>query len=1115
MNYDIKALIGKLSNEYSIEEDDSIEFGACRLYKATTTDLAQTPVWVYVPRQEVWAVQKARVALSQQFQKYFDLVDEWPSLPFCLDYYTEKKSGGASAIVIRRYPEQPIGAQTGTVGYPNKQGAMVRLVETLRHLESEGIPQPLIGLQTVNERQIDTTIELHLDFVFFGSVVKGAPAPSLIFDPAFIAPEFANLPPEEVPIATVSSSGPAHVYATAKYLIYTLAGPEDFLEIFSNDVSSADEVPVEAAVMDAQFWANLAASQPEPDRTPLDNCFRGELSSELVELLMRSVSYAPENRPANMAMFHAGLMTTVGRRRGSHEPSSPKQPRQLAPANRDNRLLLWGGISTFALLLLGGAIWYSLDRAEHRAELEAQRTDARQTCLPLFTSFGVLRQTPFSEHSDWDNLAVLVNETGTLENDDTQLATMTESCIAGIAQLQAIETSILEARRVSLEAELAFSRETGAAGAGVDVSTAEALLRQPEDVMSPVELEVAYTQTERTLILQHGGVLRSNAEALLATTARVKEVWEVIPAEDPTVSMVESLRTVAARDIESLWLRTVYEETRGLHAQTRQALASSFAVRSGVLRDQITQMREELGDLPALIALSEDLEAASGAADFTSEAVQARYRELDEIADGLAVIGREQSEIQSAVASLVERVQALRDQAAEEGWDEDAALAELLAEATALPTSNEMVVSWRSLTARALARADTLEQEWRAGRTTCAGFRTSFAETGPRLEGLPVYGQLLMNDAAAAAANADQPVSRTIFALCDRGGELLQRGAIELEATDAIANMRAVRETALNVGVNGSTPGFAEIESEFESTASADLPGNEIELDQLRVSVRRIENIYEDAVEQLAVARVENGRLVVALEEIEASAEATGLSLHPVWRDLRDSAPSIPPNDIFGANRIISNRISTIADLLARFEAGEFIDCTNEFFSMVVATIGPDMMEGLASELFGALNGQDGSRPTRSTLLGQHCIGVDPVSISDLLAWDQALMPVDRDIKIEIAATLNGPQGVATNVSYYLAENFAEWLTSETNRTYCVAPAALTRSALDLNSETLAHTSLPELTGTPCDGDGDRPHFLVLDPAATGADGLACEANNDRLENTVFRISSGTICGEE
>jgi hypothetical protein len=269
MAYDVEELLSRLANHYQIDRATHLEYGSCRLYRARSTGRDEREVWIYVPRPEVYAVSKSRAALTRLFTLYKDGVssDSTPSLPEHFDFHAENETRSAAALVLPRLEARSLRIDDPLIDYASKQGAILRLVRGIKTLEDMGLAQPPLGEQAISAVRENGTIEFQLGLLFFNA--NGATTPALLFQPAFMPPEFASRSTQEVIDASTQRSGAAHVYALGAYCIHAVAGAAALVRVFARSLPETGNPDPDTILTDVQLWANIANSQATPSRDPL------------------------------------------------------------------------------------------------------------------------------------------------------------------------------------------------------------------------------------------------------------------------------------------------------------------------------------------------------------------------------------------------------------------------------------------------------------------------------------------------------------------------------------------------------------------------------------------------------------------------------------------------------------------------------------------------------------------------------------------------------------------------------------------------------------------------------------------------------------------------------
>jgi hypothetical protein len=1109
MSYDVDTLLARLANEFKIE-GSPLEYGSCRLYRATSTGQDERSVWVYVPRPEVWAVSKARTALAKQFSDYLNTVDadRHPSLPAVFEHYSERETRVAPAIVLPRAEAARVSPDHPGFDYPSKQSAILRLAEGIDLLEKEGIHQPPVCEQTVFVCGAGDRVNFLLDKVFFHA--PAGPAPVLLFGPAFLAPEFIDLETEEVRQASTSGSGPAHVYALAKYFIYGLLGPAGLVRVFAGTAPGQTEPSTSAALGDNQLWNNLARSRPEVSRVPLEEAYPREMPRELVDLLVRSVSYDPARRPADTGMLLAGLTSTLGRLRNPPhsdlDSGGSGKPGGNGGKKKDWGLLPWIAAAVLMAVLLGG-LGLFLQNEEQKREIAQAREAMEDACRPVGARLSALEESVFAEHPGWAEATGSFERARQLHQDDAQLAATAEHCRAAENALEAVVSGTMADRQSALRSEIRFAQLTGAASEGLDIEAGERLLLgravSDEELLG---LEQELRAATEDLVDNHSAVLEARASTLVETVETVARTWLV--EDDATPAALQDVRATLDAPRGSQRLRDLHEKTVMLGEGAREALVGDLESWRTAFRVEIAGLRDGLGDLDEIEELSSRIHGMATAIPLSVADADAAYETLSGIADALAALRERLLADTEALRALRAQVAEIAERAETEGWVEDEALRTALADFGEIPDSPSELAAVRAATGNVEERASELVEEWQEGRGACETFLGRLERSGPVIAGLDVE-QALREVAAATPASDAQPASRENFALCRDGLERLDAALLQADARAAWLVLAATRQEAIDFGVDQRVPGFAEAEREFSDLDARGFPGDAASRDRFIGDIGALDARYRDAM-TVPGCGPRGGRRP-ARGRSTADAGCGGLVARglPVWQETLAALPVVEGDDPISDAVVLAARVRDLGDVLRRFENGEFVDCTIGALDMNVVSIGEREVSALmAGPLSQATSGAylDGAR---ARILGQHCLSALPVTVADLRAWRDTLGAAQQLLLIEIDAVMPGPEGIAHNTSHFLAVRYAEWLSRRSGRTVCVAPAELT---LQARIDDRSSTTGPEITASECDSGDLRDRVVVIDTANMSAP-VSCVPVNDRVRDAGFRIAAGDICG--
>ncbi|TRD17757.1 hypothetical protein [Palleronia caenipelagi] len=1110
MSYDENALLSHLANEYQIEKSDYIEYGACRLYRGLATSKDEREVWIYVPRPEVHAVSKARKALVSKFRVYRDRVsaDSDPSLPEPFDFYSEKETKSAAALVTTRHEAVQIPPGLSVDEYPHMQGAMLRLLRSITMLETADLVQPPVGEKAVQIVRFGGNVQFLLDKIFFDA--PEAVAPSLLFQPAFIAPEFTNLTHDQIIAQSNGPSGPPHVYALGKFFIYATSGPGALLRIFTKSVPDALEAEPEAAMSDMQLWTNIANAHPETDGTPLDSARAAGMSGELVDLTMRAVAHLPEKRPPNVPLFYEGFRSTVGQ---IQENENGGVDTGGGDRNTWTKTLVAAGVMA---TLVAGAGWLMLEQQQREREIAEARTEMIALCRPIEARLNSLEDTPFTEHPAWQEAVDEIDAALAIVEDNSRISDTEGHCRAARDHIFKVETETIAAQRRALQVELDFAHATGAAPA-LNLAEAEqlAVAETPQDDLVGFEV-ILRTETE-ALIAQHSTELEGRASALLNYVADLRGLWSVPAANDATLTAGDALISALEKAPGAARLRAVHLATDALAESAAGTISADISERVGALVAVAETLAAGLGETEDLIALREAIATAAEPLQALPSlvATQERYTSVVALEAKAEALRASTEAALAELSSLRALIDEIATSAEAEGYGADLALSEMLDQAAQLPKLAPALPEWQDIAGRIEDSAGVLSAEWSEGRAACARFLQVFGELEAEVANQPEEDTLRAAESIAQAITKGAQAGRDGFEQCIEAMQMVQVVAVAAPARKLLRNLEDARKKAIAFGVDDRVPQFQDLELAYATLITREEPVDQNSLSRLELDVQAVSDGYSAAADALANATAQFERLSVEEDEERSRAARMDLTSLSVWSEGLSAYPMPADNDPFQGNPQLLARITAMRDLIARFEQGEFVPCDLRGHEMIgIVASDRDVSNFMASPL-ARVASAGYVQAAGQRLAGHHCLSLSPVTIADLQAWATKLRATEQENRRQIEAAQVGPDGVAVNTSHYLASRYVEFLRRDTGQVVCVAPAELTLQALASASGRRLLGSVSEITGSRCDDTrAGRGRLAVIDPTNPGAD-PSCWPENERAPGAGFRVAMGDICKGE
>jgi len=1111
MSYEPRDLLDLLNADFEFDRSKAFEFGWCNILEAEDRDY-RNPVWLYYPRADIWANSAARKSLTRQMTAYHDSQDH-RTLPHSLDLLSGKAAGGAVVLVTARSPDsnvlqkerEEVGvdwATRDTFDFPDKLGAMRRFVEGFALMHGSGMVHGSVGFQTVSIRDQAGSPQFLVDYLNFSEIGDKQPKPSVFAEPAFSAPEiFASTSTDgKLPYSTVTD-----VYGIAKFLIYALLGPSNFLTFFL----STDDTPAPGdgdmdRLFDNVLWANSAHVAPDNGVQRLQKLSGNRISNELAELLNRSITVDPAQRPANATMFYEGLRSVMS---GSNEsagaaPAAFHVPVPEAPASKA-KYYIAGGV-VLALVLGGGG--FMLKKRSDQQALDARISQTTRTCQGFLDRVTRSRQTGLPQTTGWADIERLEDRVMDNGADPEKLGETVSFCEDGSRRIVAMQGDLVAALRdqVGDEANLAADSGTDLAPLRIDDQRAAAdAFQQNGDFPGT---EGALSNLIIAIVTAHDAQLGENIDAQMAVMDGALVAIQPDAPEEETLALIASVADIAAQPAtpDAVREKVALVEELGLTAQ-REMTRVLFA-RDAVVLDYRTELFERGADMPGTGYAEFDAAYAAigGGGPLPEEAEQfsAEYAAFDAvITQGAALIAKSdqlEAELPQLEGAVVNQIELIEDYE----WDGEGDLGDLIDtfDATEPVNIHSDHLFLSEILAGLTAQTEPLIAEWDAGRATCqAMFDTVTGIAG--LDDTAAWPDL--SRIMADVRRFDTPdARREDFARCAQAEPLVEQGRVELRMQDLMAEVAQSRADVETAGAGEFLPAYVEAAAAHDALLQAPIPIDEASYAPVSNQAVALLGQFDDAAAMLDRARRDNARLLDELSRVQALIDGSELAAHPAYGEL-----TLMPleGDVLAQNAALIGNIDAMVALLRAFEAGDLLDCTINGYEMVAVAIPAEgVAQAYATLSSGAaFAGPAEMQPGTSV---RACLSLHPVTLVELEAYKQTLRARNYEITAEIDEAQETAQGSAGNISYWLAERFAEFVGADADMPVCVAPAYATAWAAD-GTDGFASDRL-EISSDACTGDNVVSQNITLGESG----GAACAPVNARQSGLTFRLAAGDLC---
>lgn len=1128
MAYDPDDLIDLLSKEFVFDRSKSFEFGWCNVLEAEDRGYKR-PVWIYYPRAEVWADSKARNILRKQLTEY-DKIQVHECLPQAIELLEGRKAAGAIALITGRsldtnltQAERDGDAQSpwkhDRFLFPDNVGAARRFAEAFSVLRQFGMVHGAIGHQTVSVRLVAEKPVIRLDLLNFSEQDEKLPKPSLFFEPAFTAPElFEQVKAGEDLVQTPSTD----VYSLTKYLIYLLLGPEDFVQFFSpSELESDSPQSVLGVLQDHVLWTNISQRQPELSARRLEEMSNGKIHSELAELLDRSVAYDPARRPSDATQFYHGLRTVMsGSVRsddaggGSGFAAAPQMARGRDDDEGGNKVLVYGGIAAVVVVAVGAFFFINNMRQEKMTKEELMANTA-EACGGFMSSLAELETSTIVEADGWREVNALKARIESNGRDEALLAETYGFCRDGNARLGELKGGLITGLKESLTSEIAFARERGADEA-VTAGTAR------QEAAADLEESRDFLGTEKALLAGIADTVRLHGEALDETA---KEAFSTADAAQFAMGLnapSEEMDTVMLELEEALEAEDSTENLRQLASLSDNLTEIAFSEMETKARDTIASIQSVSNELVEVGAGAEDTGFSPLLAEFQALSAEklpdnpagfgTLYASLNTISSGMQDIKARAESLAAQLPGLQESVEARIEAINTNGWGQEGKLPELVSSFEGWSSSNTFSDA-RFLTALEAdldERVSALEEEWAEGREVCSG-TFAILEESDKMDGTKVWDQL--QPILASVDGYDTPsATRETFANCREAADLIQLGQYELRANDLISEMQRTKSSLDERGVGPFILKYAEAAAAYEIALGSPIPKDQSSYDTYSDQVLAVITSLDEAGEDYEAALQDNSDLQGGYDALMARIAETPLQRHPAYRSAMAKLDPVGEGHILQQNAALVANITAVEDLYARFEAGLLLNCSFEGYEMLPMQLSDGGADPYIEKLRATAEEAGITLNEDSDIEVNFCITAKPVTREELDAYKATLRARDVDIAGEIDVVDVTEDGSAINISYWLAERYANHVGEQIGQPVCVASGYTALVGAESEYEEFASPQNGELFFDNCGSGGALNQKLVLFGAGTDTVQAGCVSVNRRQPDLTFRLAAGDIC---
>ena len=1117
-----------LSQEFEFDKAKVFEFGWCNIIEAEDR-LYKRPVRIYVPREDAWENSAAKKILKAQFKAYFK-APMHECLPEAIELIEGKNAKGCIILVTRRSGEPNLmsgerqGEETSwlrndTYSLPQKLGATRKLTEAMKILHGFGMVHGALGHQTISVERASKGVRLRISLLNFGDVTSTEPAPALFFEPAFTAPELfeGGASNEEYVKSTTTD-----VYSLAKFMIYFLLGPEQFVKFFTQeDKVSEPAKTIAPKLSDHVLWTNIAHQNSELESSQLERLSNDKLSSEIAEFLNYAVSTRPDTRPEDAQMFFHGLTTIMsgeldaGPEAMEMHAGMGASPAQLGRQASNVNLPLIGGIAAAVLLLLGGGYFLLKNRAE-QASLNAQMAATKQSCGGFMGSVASLKESRITGLEQWADIEFLqtrINQNGQAPD---KLKQTQEYCDNGNSKLSSLRAALIAGFKSDVDTALELQGEerTDFADLNIDAMREEA---------NAAEGRRDFAGTEKFL-----GGLADNIRARRGVALNImldnalsenEAARDLLGLQDP----VSVERTILSRAEGALSL----DDTAASIEKKRTAIADIRTFDLSRLKKTATKRISDLGGIAETLS-SEDAEDAGLGFDKMVKSLEEMqkselpetiedyglfFSQLDLITKNFTGAKDHMEKLAIEVPRLTQNIDRTLEVAERNKWDQEANVAVLAAQFRNRE-SFSIFKDWNFLSKidRSLTdEVSVLEKQWAEGKSVCTALLANVDQTNG-IETTLIWPELSDIISSVRSLNPDE-IGRDSFNQCTKGYALAKRGAFEIQSRELVEEIMTTKASLEDDGIGSFVPEYTEGVNGLEALKGLNLPQNQTSYDTYSQKAYAVLDSLDGAREVVKKAKAENKALMEAYLALNAEIVATPLGKHPEYERVFSGLSVAQSANIIEQNAAVILNTETLEELFRKFKAGDLINCSfGEGYDMLPILLegeefatGNSLIEQAATNLGIAVKLQAGD-------ISNFCISPKPVTKAELDAFGKTLRVKQTDIKTEIGNAKEGVDGGATNISFWLAKRYAAWVGKKIDKPVCVAPAI---------AAVLAHSKAPdrattyatgELFAESCGSQSSVGKKLAITGIGSSSLVTSCVSNNSLRPKLAFRLAAGDIC---
>jgi hypothetical protein len=1108
-----------LSQEFEYDRSSIFEFGWCNIIEAEDR-IYTRKVKLYVPRDDVWQNSAAKKLIRKQFKAYYDeKIHE--CLPEAIDLLEGKNALGRIVLVTSR--SQTINLMDGErqgrdiswlendeFPFPEKLGAVRKLVEAVNILHGFGMVHGALGHQTISTIKENKTITLRIELLNFSDVTSDDPTPSLFFEPAFTAPElFEGGPSNEI----AHKSKTTDVYSLGKFILYFLLGPVRFIKFFSQDDEEIENPKkvISTKLTDHILWTNIAHSNAELDPAQLEKISNEKLNAEIAEFLSYTVSNRASIRPDDAQMFFHGLTTIMS---GEIEmPTAGQGNFMQERSGSQYGILPWVGAGV-VILLIGGYFFMNA-RAEKQA-FERQLAATNQSCSAFFGSLNELKDSRVTSLAGWGNIEFARDRVKKNGKADDKMAQNQKLCDQGNSELSGLKGSLIK----KLKTDIALAQDNSVEE-GTDYSelNIDAVLEQA----AVVEKNRDFAKTETIL----GGLsdkindlrdaaITADLDQAISQNSIVQGLLKLKDISKTETNLISKAKTALALKVSSENIAKKKAALGDVKSFNLSRLSADTGARLSEMQKLSEKLKaEDAGDANVGFSdVSADISSlqSQGLPELVSE-YQGYYQDIEEANTKLSEINTYMEGLEAELPRFTQSITGSLDAARRNNWLEEAQIA-ILSSQFKNRESFSIYKDWsflgkldRSLT----EEVSKLEAQWAEGNSVCSAMLASVDES-QNMETTLIWPEL--SEIVSRIRSIDPTkIGRANFSDCEKGYSLSKRGNIELQAKELVDEIKETLATLSEKGAGSYIEAFSLASDGYNELKEINLPQSQASYDTYASKAYLIFANLDKAEEVFADAVSKKASLTRKYDDLNVSIKGTPLGEHPEYIRLLGELTIPESLNILEYNSQLQTNLETLEELVRRFESGTLINCNfDNGMEMLPILSDADKLQEGADRIKKAVkkSGVAFTKDENGTVT--FCIQSSPVTQEDLLAFGETLKVRQADIKTEIASVAKGSAGAAVNISYWLATRYAEWVSKETKRTVCVAPAISAVLAELSEPDKFETISTGELFRDGCGIQSAVRKKLVLydveDPSMTAG----CVSSNSLRPELSFRLAAGDIC---